>query len=91
MLAFNVLPFALVILLYPSLESMLANSVIRLGLLIWACLIVLHLAIVALVDFRESIQFFQRERARHQMITAQKNRQRMMKQLYVAPAEEDHS
>lgn len=91
LLAFNTLPFALIILLYPALESFFANSFLRLVLLTWACLIVLHMIVVAAIDLRESLAFSQRERERRRMIRTQKNRQRMMNQLYATPVEDEKS
>ncbi|PJF21575.1 MAG: hypothetical protein CUN56_10360 [Phototrophicales bacterium] len=87
--AVHMLPFALIILLYPTLEALFANTMLRLGMLSWGMLVVLHLIIVSVLDFRENIQFYRRERARQQMIAAQKKRQRMMSQLYVTPTDDE--
>jgi len=68
LLIFHVIPFAVVVFIYPTiaeqLHSLIDRNLIQLGLGVWCGLILLHFTLVALLDLRETLQYGWRERRR---------------------------
>ncbi|MFW5692295.1 MAG: hypothetical protein ACOCX3_02975 [Chloroflexota bacterium] len=88
LLGLHLLPFVLIVAFYPSISDSIADirtaNLVRLGLPVWALVLILHLLIVCVLDVREGILFGRRERQRRRM-NIEQNRERMMHQLYARP------